>query len=95
MKKLLLPFAAVLFAIGFSAFTQPAKVTYDDPLWYYTGVDDTEHGNQAFYVLLDGEDSQAGCPGESEVRCVIAAPVDGMTGKPDLNNISAFPSFKP
>ncbi|MEJ8818552.1 DUF6520 family protein [Lacibacter sp. H407] len=95
MKKFLLPMFAILLAVGFSAFTQPEKVRYDDPLWYYTGVDDSEHGNQEFYVPLEGQGTQAGCPGESIVRCVIAAPVDGMTGKPDLNNISAFPSFKP
>lgn len=95
MKKLLLPMLALLLAVGFSAFKKPAKIKHTDPLWYYTGVDDTQHNNQAYYEPLDDQDVEAECPGESNVRCVIEAPEDGMTGKPDLDDITNFISQKP
>lgn len=95
MKKFLLPVFALLLAVAFSAFTKPATIKHDDPLWYYTGVDDSQHNNQAYYEALDDQDVEAECPGESTVRCVIEAPEDGMTGKPDLGDITSFPSFKP
>ena len=65
-------------------------------MWYYTGTDDTQHNNQDYYQPLDDDqDVEAGCPGETIVRCVIEAPVDGMTGKPNLTSITNFVSFKP
>ncbi len=95
MKKLLLPMLAVLFALGFSAFKIPEKIKHTDPLWYFTGTSTDDHSNQSLYEPLDDQDVEAECPGSSEVRCVIEAPVDGMTGKPNLASITNFVSYKP
>jgi len=93
MKKIrLIPLAALIVAIMFSAFTtKPLKASGDDENWYYTESIPDYQGNQLYYVLLNGQAGSCGAgPG---VRCVIIAPDDG--GYPDLSGDVEEVSFKP
>jgi hypothetical protein len=95
MKKNLFPMLAIVLAILFSAFTRPASVkTDEDPFWFYKLYEVEGQNLQSNYELLIDQDEEGFCPGNTAVRCVIQAPVDGTSGMPDLTNATVI-SLKP
>jgi hypothetical protein len=85
MKRFMLPLLALVLAAVFSSFDKRVQLKSDDPLWYYKEYTTSGHSNASNYELLTTQDQDDFCPGDSDVRCVIQAPVNGMTGLPNLS----------
>ena len=90
MKKYLLSFLALSFAVAGVAFTNPKPAKNSDPRWYFQNSTTQGENVPTNYVPLDGQASL--CPGNSSVRCVIEAPDNG--GVPDLSQMTII-SKKP
>ena len=84
MKKYLLSFLALSFAVAGVAFTNPKPAKNFNPQWYFKNSTTEGENVPANYEPLTTQGSN--CGGLSIVRCVIEAPDNG--GVPDLSQMT-------